>query len=152
MNGTRHEWIDELCARLERVLVGRAADDLLAGELPDRAAAVLLPAWNWLPPKIDMGRKTLRADGDQMLMPVRVTWSSTCLLLDPPDYRQLAGWLGIGLVQIALGAGIGLLSLPLSRARAVRGFCMAATGLGKLLFFKHFRRPSYGARPVPATA
>ena len=81
MNGTRHEWIDELCARLERVLVGRAADDLLAGELPDRAAVVLLPVWNWLPPKIDMGRKTLRADGDQMLMPVRVTWSSTCLLL-----------------------------------------------------------------------
>jgi exopolysaccharide biosynthesis WecB/TagA/CpsF family protein len=78
--------------------------------------------------------------------------SSTCLLLDPPDYRQLAGWIGIGLVQIGVGLTMGLLALPLSRPQGLRGLCMAATGLGKIFFFRRFRGQSYGVRPVPASA
>jgi exopolysaccharide biosynthesis WecB/TagA/CpsF family protein len=78
--------------------------------------------------------------------------SSTCLLLDPPDYRQLAGWLGIGLAQIGIGLTAGLLAFPISRPRGLQGLCMAATGLGKILFVRRFRGQSYGAGPVPASA
>lgn len=71
--------------------------------------------------------------------------SSTCLLLKPPQYGQLAAWVVVGFVQIGVGAPVGLLAYPLRPGLGVRGLCMAATGLGKLLFLGKFRRHSYGA-------
>ena len=99
MNTSRHEWIDELCARLERVLVGRAADELLTGDasrLTGGAALVTLPVWRWLPPRINMGRKTVRADGATMLMPVRMTWGTSPLVLVTGPVQADWSMLGLG--------------------------------------------------------
>lgn len=92
----RHEWIDELCARLERVLIGRLADELLAGDLPESAAVVVAPVWRWLAPRIDMGRKTRRLDGATMLMPVRMTWGPAPLLLATEDVDLAWSMVGLG--------------------------------------------------------
>lgn len=101
MNGTRHEWIDELCTRLERVLLGRAAEDLLAGDLPEHAALVVAPAWRWLAPRIDMGRKTRRTDGTTMLMPVRMTWQpGLVMVLTAPT---AVAWSMVGLGHSGAG-------------------------------------------------
>jgi hypothetical protein len=98
VNETRHEWIDELCARLERVLIGRLADELLTGPIPDTAAVVVAPVWRWLAPRTDMGRKTVRADGAVMLMPVRMTWSASPLMVidRPTDVTWSMTGLGNG--------------------------------------------------------
>ena len=72
--------------------------------------------------------------------------ASTCLRLDPPQWRELALWLAVGLAQLGLGALIGLGTVAFDRRLGVRGFCTAATGLGKLMFAGGFRRASYGAR------
>lgn len=101
MTGARHEWIDELCARLERVLLGRVAEELLTTELPETAALVVAPVWKWLAPRIDMGRKTRRADGDTMLMPVRMTWQpSPVMVLTAPT---AAAWSMVGLGHSGAG-------------------------------------------------
>lgn len=100
--GTRHEWIDELCSRLERVLVGRIADELLAEPLPDRAAVLVAPVWRWLAPRIDMGRKTRRADGTTMLMPVRMTWQPSPLMLVTEPVE--VAWSMVGLGHSGAGA------------------------------------------------
>lgn len=94
--GTRHEWIDELCARLERVLLGRVADELLASELPERGALVVAPVWKWLAPRIDMGRKTRRADGDTMLMPVRMTWQPSPVVVVTAPTAVAWSMVGLG--------------------------------------------------------
>lgn len=70
--------------------------------------------------------------------------ASTCLLLDPPAYGQLAAWLALGLVQVGLGSATGAALGLFSPQRGLRGFCMAATGLGKLMFANSLRRRSYG--------
>lgn len=101
MNGTRHEWIDELCARLERILLGRLADDLLQGDLPEAGALVVTPVWRWLPPRIDMGRKTRRGDGATMLMPVRMSWQpSAVAVITAPT---AAAWSMVGLGHSGAG-------------------------------------------------
>jgi hypothetical protein len=98
---TRHEWIDDLCTRLELILLGRAADQLLSAPLPERAAVVVAPVWTWLPPRINMGRKTRRTDGATMLMPVRMTWQPSPLILvtEPVD----ASWSMVGLGHSGAG-------------------------------------------------
>lgn len=75
MNAVRHEWIDELCARLERIVHGQVAERILEHAVPDRDGAVAVaPVWRWVRPRIDMGRKAHRLDGAPMLMPVRMAW------------------------------------------------------------------------------
>lgn len=72
----RHEWVDRLCGRLERILWGEgAADPHLTGDWVHP-----LPVWDWRPPVIDIGRKARRRDGRTMLMPVRIDWTPTLLL------------------------------------------------------------------------
>lgn len=115
--GTRHEWIDELCSRLERILLGRVAGELLAADLPERGALVVAPVWKWLAPRIDMGRKTRRADGDTMLMPVRMTWQpSPVMVLTAPT---AVAWSMVGLGHSGTGE---LKVVP------VEGACPALTG------------------------
>lgn len=96
MTHTRHEWIDDLCTRLERVIIGQAAEDLLADEIPARAALVRAPVWRWLAPRIDMGRKTLRSDGATMLMPVRMTWQRSPLTLVTEPVELAWSMVGLG--------------------------------------------------------
>ena len=101
MTTARHEWIDELCSRLERILLGRLADELLAADLPEEAAVVVAPVWRWLAPRIDMGRKTRRADGATMLMPVRMNWQPSALALVTEP--STAAWSMIGLGHSGTG-------------------------------------------------
>ena len=78
--------------------------------------------------------------------------SSICLRLYPPAYRELAGWMAVGVVQLALG-GLKAMALgPFSWRRGLEGLCMAATGLGKLAFFERIRGEQYGARAFSARA
>lgn len=117
MTGTRHEWIDELCTRLERVLLGRVAAELLETDLPERAALVVAPVWKWLAPRIDMGRKTRRADGDTMLMPVRMTWQpSPVMVLTAPT---AVAWSMVGLGHSGAGE---------VKVNPVEGACPDAAG------------------------
>lgn len=75
--------------------------------------------------------------------------ASTCLRLDPPAYGELAGWLAVGLAQIALGALKALALGPIDRRRGFEGLCTAATGLGKLAFADRWRGQQYGAAVTP---
>lgn len=101
----RHPGLDVLCSRLEAVLHGRAAEDLLRDvrALPERAGLAILPAWSWQRPLIDVGRKSrafataeTRAgkSAGQLLMPVRNDWAAPMVRVVsgasvPVTYRTL---------------------------------------------------------------
>lgn len=86
----RHEWIDALCARLERMILADAADALLAAGEPAVDSYLVAPVWLWRPARIDIGRKARRADGATMLMPVRVTWGPSPLVrLGPGEIAEM---------------------------------------------------------------
>lgn len=75
----RHPTLQVLCARLERIIVGHAAEALLERpeELPAFGGVAVLPSWTWLRPLIDLGRKDKEyGTGAGLLMPVRTEWSS----------------------------------------------------------------------------
>ena len=73
--------------------------------------------------------------------------ASTCLRLNPPAYGELGLWFLVALAQLGTGVVVGAATFVFNRRLSLRGFCTAATGLGKILFKSSFRRPSYGARP-----
>lgn len=104
----RHPGLDTVCARLEAILHGRAAADLLRDvrSIPERAGIVILPAWSWERPLIDVGRKdkaftpgegrTGKTPGmfERLLLPVRNDWSTPMVRLVagasiPVTYRSL---------------------------------------------------------------
>lgn len=75
----------------------------------------------------------------------RIT-SSTCLRLSPPDYRDLLGWLALGVVQLAAGSLGGIVLGPFARRRGLQGLCTAANGLGMLAFHARPRADRPGPR------
>lgn len=79
----KHPSLEVLCARLERIMHGQAAQAILdAGDLPERAGIVTLPAWSWKHPLIDVGRKDkAHGTGERMLMPVRNNWDTPMVVL-----------------------------------------------------------------------
>jgi hypothetical protein len=79
----KHPSLEVLCTRLEKILHGQAAQEILAaGELPERAGIVTLPVWSWLHPLIDVGRKDkAHGTGERMLMPVRNAWDTPTVVL-----------------------------------------------------------------------
>lgn len=83
----RHPSLEVLCSRLERILHGQAAQAILeAGQLPERAGLVTLPAWSWMHPLIDVGRKDkAHGTGERMLMPVRNDWETPMVVLVAED-------------------------------------------------------------------
>lgn len=101
----RHPGLELVCTRLEAVMHGRAAEDLLRDvrSIPERAGIVILPAWSWERPLIDVGRKDkafasaeARAGkaAARLLMPVRNDWSAPMVRLVagasvPVTYRTL---------------------------------------------------------------
>lgn len=96
--GDRHGWISTLCERLEKVAHGRAAEEMLAaGVDPGRRAIVALPMWAWVPGGPAEGRKAVSADGGNLLLPLRVHWSSPSLLVDVPAAQSTTfAWTAVG--------------------------------------------------------
>ncbi|MCC3292855.1 hypothetical protein [Arthrobacter sp. zg-Y1110] len=80
----RHPNLDILCDRLQAVMHGRAAEELLAHResIPDRAGVAALPAWTWLRPLINVGRKDKAfGTGESLLMPIRNDWDTPMVVL-----------------------------------------------------------------------
>jgi len=95
----RHEWIDTWCGHLQRVLLAAGQDTPVAAG----ARLVALPAWLWMVPGIDVGRKAHRADGTSMLLPVRITWGSgTHLVALEPGTHRLP-WTAVGMGHSSAG-------------------------------------------------
>lgn len=95
----RHEWIDTWCTRLQTILHTPNTDS----PTPDNRL-IALPSWLWLAPAIDLGRKTVRADGRAMLMPVRLTWgTSDEHLVSLPAGTHELHWSALGLGHTATG-------------------------------------------------
>ncbi len=106
----RHPTLDSLCSRLESILWGRAAEELLVSgsTTPTGPRAVtLLPAWDWRMPAMDIGRKGRdHESGQALLMPVRLDWGGNDALVrlegaDAPErpYQWTAhsmGWTDSG--------------------------------------------------------
>ncbi|MEH0110794.1 hypothetical protein V6N00_13870 [Tersicoccus sp. MR15.9] len=93
----RHRPLEVLCRRLERIIHGQAAEALLAADLPEAAGLVILPAWTWAEPLINVGRKGVALGGGAaLLMPVRVDWASgpLALVTDPLTLTYRARGLG----------------------------------------------------------
>lgn len=107
----RHAALEALCAQLESILWGRAAEALReAGWPAGEWDVVLLPAWDWRLPAMEVGRKGLdHESGEALLMPVRLDWGGNDALLrladpagPPPSYRWTAhsmGWDDTGELQ-----------------------------------------------------
>jgi hypothetical protein len=96
-DGDRHPWNDTMCSRLERVLLGRAATEVLAGGKPKTSHSLAtLPAWMWAEPRVEMGRKSRSAHGGSLLLPIRVIWSSELAVLLKPGDQRVVGWTLIG--------------------------------------------------------
>jgi hypothetical protein len=108
----RHAALEALCGRLESILWGRAAQALREAGLPEGEwDVVLLPAWDWRLPSMEIGRKGQdHASGEALLMPVRLDWGGNDALLQladpagpPPSYRWTAhsmGWGDEGEIQL----------------------------------------------------
>lgn len=94
----RHAWDSVFCGYLERILVGERAAGLLETlpVRPRRAALVCLPAWKWLPAKIDVGRKGIGSRGTSLLLPVRITWRAGAVAILEPGNHDLA-WRAVGM-------------------------------------------------------
>lgn len=86
----------ELCWRLARIATGTSAQALAAGGHCKGVA--VLPAWVWLPPRVDMGRKGLYGSA-----PVRVVYSQDGVQVGPAV--AVTGATASNLSWEAIGAG-----------------------------------------------
>lgn len=121
---SRHPNLDILCERLQAVMHGRAAQELLNSpeSIPDSAGIAVLPAWTWLRPLISVGRKDKAfGTGQGLLMPVRNDWAAPMVLLVsnesiPVTYRARGmGHTIAGQSKVVLRAG----AAPVARAAGV---------------------------------
>ena len=95
---TRHPGISEMCSLLDRVIVGRAAAAALENMPSDRSSGHLfvMPSWAWAHSRIDVGRKDRNPAGGRYLLPVRLTWYPSPVVV-VQEGSALAGVLGVGL-------------------------------------------------------
>jgi succinoglycan biosynthesis protein ExoM len=68
------------------------------------------------------------------------------LWADPPNFLGIATWMGIGVLQIAAFAPLGLLAIPFDRATAKKCLTKAVGGFGKLMWFPGLTLIGYGDR------
>ena len=75
----RHVSLHTLTRNLHRSLVGDRAAELLKNvpALPRRGGVLVTPSWTWRFPRIDVGHKGYNSDGERVLLPVRVTWDTS---------------------------------------------------------------------------
>lgn len=92
-----------LCASLEKIAVGRDAQRILDnGAVSGDASVIVLPAWSWQHPQIDVGRKAL-IKGGRVMMPVRITWSTGSVAVIPANSKQVIGYQLCGLGNTGAG-------------------------------------------------
>lgn len=92
----RNPEVDTWCDYLHRVIVGRDALRLLQRPLPDSGVLAVLPSWHWCIAEADLGRKDRAANGNRMLMPVRLAYTGGAVQIDPADQIPYSG-AGLGL-------------------------------------------------------
>lgn len=94
----RHTWLDRICGWLARIDAGRHARTLLAeGTIPAAGAVVVLPAWAWAHPKVDVGRKGRGYDGSVLRLPVRLDYTCGPVVLHARGTSTVISWSGLGL-------------------------------------------------------
>lgn len=108
-NGDRHGWLNNLCGLLERIGHGRDATELsgqiAAGTAANytRSAVFKLPMWMWVHPQGNAGRKGRSLDGGQLLLPIRVTWSTPTVVAVPTGTTLETAWTAVGYGRSARG-------------------------------------------------
>lgn len=108
-----------LCASLEKIAIGMDAQKVLdAGNIPDAVSLVVLPAWSWQHPVIDVGRKGIVAGG-RVMMPVRISWTSGSVVLVPAGSTHLFSYDLCGLGNT--GSGTVTVSNKEATAGVLRG-------------------------------
>lgn len=102
MSEERLPRLHSLCDYIDAILLGRAAATIAVPENPV-GHMVVLPAWVWREPLIDVGRKGRGRDGAALDMPTRLTWASPIVFTAPEDEVELA-WHMSGLGHNARGS------------------------------------------------
>lgn len=114
----RHASLAVMCGLLHSVIVGRAAESLLAEgpeALPEMGGLWIAPSFGWLVPRIDVGRKDRGPRGTRLRLPVRLQWPHVIETVPISATRRPAtfGWVttsmghhGIGETQIHLSYGL----------------------------------------------
>jgi len=97
-DGDRHGWLDTLCGRLERIAVGKDAEQLLQDPAApgSRRGLVTLPMWAWVPAGHRAGRKGRALHGGTLMLPVRIVWDETALTRVVSGEPTAVGWKGQG--------------------------------------------------------
>lgn len=111
--GSRHGWLAEMCHYLAASIWARDASELLAnaGSLPEEAALVLLPVWRWALGGPSTGRKSKARGGGSLMLPTRIDWHGSSVVLPAPGLPVQRSWSasgvdssGTGTCQITIGA------------------------------------------------
>lgn len=92
-NNGKHASLAVLAVLIETIIVGRDAERALAEfDLPSEGALWVAPRFGWMFSAINVGRKDLGANGEQLQMPVHLEWGETVKVL-PADDTYKAEWL-----------------------------------------------------------
>lgn len=100
-----HPTLRKVTAAISLMVRGRAAQRLLDNPelVPDRAAILVSRSWQWLHPRVDVGRKNKAPGGAIYVMPCRIAWSGgEVRLVEPGEQLQLL-WVLAGLGHTARG-------------------------------------------------
>lgn len=106
--GDKHGWLDTMCSLLEKTILGQHAASILAAPdlIPDSAALAQLPVWWWTRPSSPVGRKGRSADGGMLLLPVRINWSPSPVLILAPGSEHRGRWSAVGLGRSGTGTTV----------------------------------------------
>lgn len=109
--GSRHGWLAEMCGYLAASIWARDASELLADTdaLPEFAAVVTLPVWHWALGGPSVGRKSKARGGGSLMLPTRIDWHGTLIVLVAPEQTVQRSWSAAGMD--ASGTGISRITL-----------------------------------------
>lgn len=82
-DGSRHGWLAEMCGYLAASIWARDASALLADRdaLPEHAAVLTLPVWQWSAGGPSVGRKAKARGGGSLMLPTRIDWHGSSVVI-----------------------------------------------------------------------